>query len=228
MADAPDALSAICITTAAPPLPGLPDSLAGQPAVLVNAVWSGDLAVGEKPLRRLVDGGAPAFATVERMPYIAVQSMQDDLHPHGRRNYNKSRYLDRVDDTAITALADAGARLPGPHSQVEILRLGGQAARVAADATAFAHRDAGYILNVVAAWTDVAQTDEHIAWARKTYDAFDPVGSNAGYINFLDAESDRVRSVYPGPTYERLQAVKRRLDPDQVFTGNVPIDPAAA
>jgi FAD/FMN-containing dehydrogenase len=242
MADAPDALSAICITTTAPALPGLPDRLVGQPIVMINAVWSGDLSAGdlsagdlsagdlysgEKPLRRLIDDARPVAATLERMPYIAVQTMQDDLHPHGRRNYNKSRYLDRVDDTAIAALAVAGAGLPGPHSQIEILRLGGQAARVAADATCFAHRDAAYILNVVAAWTDVARTGEHIAWARGTYDAFDPVGSNAGYINFLDAESDRVRSVYPGRTYGRLQSIKRRLDPDQVFTGNVPIEPAA-
>jgi FAD/FMN-containing dehydrogenase len=226
MTDAPDALSAICITTTAPALPGLPDRLVGQPIVMINAVWSDDLSAGEKPLRRLIDDARPVAATLERMPYIAVQTMQDDLHPHGRRNYNKSRYLDRVDDTAIAALAVAGAGLPGAHSQIEILRLGGQAARVAADATCFAHRDAAYILNVVAAWTDEAQTDEHIAWARGTYDAFDPVGSNAGYINFLDAESDRVRSVYPGPTYARLQSVKRRLDPDQVFTGNVPIEPA--
>ena len=75
---------------------------------------------------------------------------------------------------------------------------------------------------MVAAWTDPAHSDEHIAWARATYDAFDPVGSNAGYINFLDAESDRVRSVYPARTYERLQSIKRRVDPDEVFVGNVP------
>ena len=229
MADAPDALSAICITTTAPPLPGLPEPLIGQPIVMVNAVWSGDLAAGEKVMRALIDDAGPVAATLDRMPYLAVQTMQDDLHPHGRRNYNKSRYLDRVDDTAIAALAEAGALLPGEYSQIEILRLGGRAARVASDATAFAHRDAAYILNVVAAWTDVAQTDEHIAWARATYDAFDPVGSDAGYINFLDAESSRVRSVYPGATYARLQATKRRVDPEQVFAGNVPIDigPAA-
>jgi FAD/FMN-containing dehydrogenase len=228
MAEAPDALSAICITTTAPPLPGLPEPLIGQPIVMVNAVWSSDLAAGEKPMRELIDDGGPVAATLDRMPYLAVQTMQDDLHPHGRRNYNKSRYLDRVDETAIAALAVAGARLPSEHSQIEILRLGGRAARVAADSTAFAHRDAAYILNIVAAWTDVAQTDQHIAWARAAYDAFDPVGSDAGYINFLDAESDRVRSVYPDATYARLQATKSRVDPDQVFTGNVPIVPAPA
>jgi FAD/FMN-containing dehydrogenase len=225
MSEAPDQLTAICITSCAPPVPGLPGDLVGRPIVMINAVWSGDLAAGEGPVRRLIDGARPLVGTVDRMPYIAVQTMQDDLHPHGRRNYNKSRYLDRVDDGAIKALHDAGADLPGVHSQIEILYLKGKAARVAPTATAFAHRDAAFILNVVAAWIEVEDTERHIGWARTTYAGFDEVGSNAGYINFLDAEPDRARSVYPPDTYARLQTVKRRLDPGQVFVGNVPIEP---
>jgi hypothetical protein len=227
MSAAPDPLTAICITTCAPPIPGLPVELVGRPVVMINAVWSGDLAAGEEPIRRLIDSARPVAGTVDRMPYLAVQTMQDDLHPHGRRNYNKSRYLDRVDDGAVKALNDAGADLPGVHSQIEILYLKGKAARVEPNATAFAHRDAAYILNVVAAWIEVEDTERHIAWARTTYAGFDEVGSNAGYINFLDAEPDRVRSVYPPDTYARLQLAKRRLDPGQVFTGNVPIEPSA-
>ena len=161
------------------------------------------------------------------MPYLAVQSMQDDLHPHGRRNYNKSRYLDRVDDTAIAALLEAGGRLPGRHSQIEILHLKGEASRVAPDATAFAHREAAFILNVVAAWTEVDETDKHIQWARDVYVSLDAVGSDAGYINFLEAEPNRVHSIYPTQTYARLQKIKQRLDPDMLFVGNIPIEPAS-
>jgi FAD/FMN-containing dehydrogenase len=226
MADAPDAMSAICITRQAPPLPGMPPELAGQPIVMINAVWSGDLAAGAGPMRRLVGEGGPAMSSVARMPYVAVQSMQDELHPHGRRNYNKSRYLDRVDDAAIKALLEAGGRLPGEHSQLEVLRLGGAAERVPVNATAFAHRDAAYIFNVVAQWTDPAETDAHVRWARDTYASMDCVGSDAGYINFFGGEPDRVHSVYPPLTYDRLRRVKRRLDPDNIFRGNVPIEPA--
>jgi hypothetical protein len=115
--------------------------------------------------------------------------------------------------TAIKALQEACATVPSPHSQVEILCLGGAAGRVPSDATAFAHRDAAYILNVVAAWTDVEQTDNLVSWARTVYTSMDSV----------DAEPDRARSVYPGQTYTRLQQLKHRLDPRAVFTGNVPI-----
>jgi len=223
MATIPDAMSSICITRLAPPIPGLPPEVVGRPVVMIDAVWSGDIDAGEEPMRRLVGDGKPLTTRITRMPYTAVQTMQDDLHPHGRGNYNKSRYLTTVDDTAIKALREAGNTVPGPHSQIEILRLGGAAGRIDPNATAFAHRDAAYILNIVGAWTDNIVADAHIAWVRDTYKAFDPVGSDAGYINFLDAEPDRAHSVYPEPTYARLREIKRRLDPDSVFRGNVPI-----
>ena len=226
MAKAPDALTAICITCGAPPLPGVPPELIGRPAVMINAAWSGDPQEGVAPLRELIHTEKAAGADIIPMRYPEMQTMQDHLHPHGRFNYNKSRYLDRVDDSAIKALLEAGRALPGRHCQVEVLRLGGAAARVAPEATAFAHRDAGYILNVVAAWTDQADADRTIQWARDTYSSLDSVGSQAGYINFLELEPDRVLSVYPPATYERLRKIKRRLDPDNVFHGNVPIEPA--
>jgi FAD/FMN-containing dehydrogenase len=228
MADAPDELSVICITRQAPPLPGMPPEILGKPIVMFNAVWSGDLQAGAGPLRRLIEAGRPAMSAVAPMPYVAVQTMQDDLHPHGRRNYNKSRYLDRIDDSAIKALLEAGGRLPGEYSQLEVLRLGGAAGRVPEHATAFAHRDAAYIFNVVAQWTDPARDQPHLQWARETYAALDCVGSDAGYINFFGGEPERVHSVYPAQTYDRLRRIKRRLDPDGVFRGNVPIEPAAA
>ena len=211
-----------------PPIPGVLAELVGTPVVCVNAVWSGDLAAGEAPMRRLIESAGPAVAQVVRMPYVAVQSMQDALHPHGRRNYNKSRYLDRVDDSALKALQAAAETIPSRFSQVEILRMGGAVSQVAVDAMAFAHRGAAYVLNVVAQWEDVEQTDELVSWARQVYAGFDAVGSDAGYVNFIDDEPDRARSVYPPKTYARLQRTKLLLDPDSVFSGNVPIVPASS
>ena len=226
--EVPDQLTAICITSLCPPMPGVPPELVGTPVVCINAVWSGDLAAGEAPMRRLLESAGPAVAQVGRMPYVAVQNMQDAVHPHGRRNYNKSRYLVSVDDSAVKALRAAAESLPSRFSQIEILRMGGAVGRVADDAMAFANRDAAYVLNVVAQWEDPARTDELISWARQSYAGFDGVGSDAGYINFIDDEPDRARSVYPPETYARLQRTKRRLDPASVFRGNVPIVPAAS
>ena len=51
-------------------------------------------------------------------------------------------------------------------------------------------------------------------------------GDPAGYVNFLSDEGPaRVRAAYPGDAWHRLVAVKRRLDPDNLFHRNQNIPP---
>ena len=228
MSGAPDALTSVLVLRVAPPLPAVRPGLIGRAVAVINAVWSGDLALGERHLRALIGPAAPAASRVIPLPYLRLQTMQDALHPHGQRNHMKSRYLDRLDEMVISRLAEAGENLPGPHAQIEVLRLGGALSRVGESATAFAHRHAPYILNVVATWEGEAGTDARVAWARQTYDAMECAGSDAGYVNFIDEEPGRARSVYPGATYRRLQEVKRRTDPENLLRGNVPIEVSLA
>jgi FAD/FMN-containing dehydrogenase len=45
-------------------------------------------------------------------------------------------------------------------------------------------------------------------------------------VNFLGDEGPgRVRAAYPGATWNRLQAIKRRYDPDNLFHHNQNIPP---
>jgi len=145
--------------------------------------------------------------------------MQDGFHPHGMYNYMKSRYLTGLDDRAIDALLAAASTAPGPHSQIEVLRLGGAVGRVPTNATAFSGRDAHFIANVGATWTDSSDRNDHIDWARRVYASLDHVGSDAGCINFLGEEPERARSVYSGTTYERLQKLRPGWTPTRYSAG---------
>ena len=50
----------------------------------------------------------------------------------------------------------------------------------------------------------------------------------AAYVNFLGDEGEaRKREEYPGGTWDRLVAIKRRYDPTNVFRLNQNISPAA-
>ena len=49
------------------------------------------------------------------------------------------------------------------------------------------------------------------------------------YVNFLvDEGEERIRAAYPGATWDRLAAIKRRYDPDNVFRRNQNVPPQAA
>ena len=64
-----------------------------------------------------------------------------------------------------------------------------------------------------------------IAWARETFDALAPHMADRSYTNHLPADDDdRVRQAYC-PNYERLAALKRRYDPDNLFRLNHNIRP---
>jgi hypothetical protein len=52
-------------------------------------------------------------------------------------------------------------------------------------------------------------------------------GDAGAYVNFLaDEGTARVHAAYPGATWERLRAVKRRYDPGNLFRSNQNIPPA--
>jgi hypothetical protein len=60
-------------------------------------------------------------------------------------------------------------------------------------------------------WTDPAKDEEHISWARKSWEAMRPFAGGSVNVNYLDDEGDeRVREAY-GPNYDRLVALKKQI-----------------
>ena len=52
-------------------------------------------------------------------------------------------------------------------------------------------------------------------------------GEDAAYVNFLGEEGqERIHAAYPGSTWDRLTAAKRRYDPTNLFRLNFNIPPA--
>jgi FAD/FMN-containing dehydrogenase len=117
-------------------------------------------------------------------------------------------------------------RAPSIAPMVIIDQFGGAVARIPNDATAFGHRDAQYDLIIAAIWSDEADQEEHVEWARDFWDAMQPFATDDVYVNYLSDEGhERVRAAY-GHHYERLVDLKRKYDPENVFRNNQNIDPA--
>ena len=112
-------------------------------------------------------------------------------------------------------------------AMTQIRILGGQMARVDADATAFAHREAPVMVAIITPFEDPTELPVHEAWTTAYYEALRP-GSIGVYSNFLEVEGDaRIHEAYPDATYARLADVKRRYDPTNLFHLNQNIRPAS-
>ena len=65
------------------------------------------------------------------------------------------------------------------------------------------------------------------AWSVGYEEAIRPYSTGAAYVNFMmDEGQNRVQATY-GDNYERLQQIKAKYDPDNVFRVNQNIVPAA-
>ena len=225
---APRQLSLVAVQVTAPPAPFVPDELRGRPVVGISAAWFGDPADGERMLSPVQTAlGRPAIDLLGVLPYCAVQQSVDASAPWGMRAHVKSDFLDELDDAGLDALAEHAARRSHPLSHVLVRRLGGAIADVPAEATAFAHRSAAHMTTIVGVWDGGADREPEVGWARETWSCTRRLARGT-YVNHLEDEgAARVREAYPAATFERLTALKTRLDPENVFRHNQNVPPSA-
>jgi len=224
VATAPDDLTTIANLMQAPPAPFIPEGRVGELALMILAVWTGDLAEGENafaPLRALAEPIADAIAP---MPYpVIYQFTAPQEQPHGAAI--RSMFADAHGDATFEAILEAMAEPAGPKSMVQFRGLGGAFSRVAPDATAFAHRDRRFFTTVLGLWDPGDDAPRHWDWTNRLWEK---IRSDAAgvYVNFLaDEGEERLRAAYPAGTYERLVDVKNTYDPENMFRYNQNIRP---
>jgi FAD/FMN-containing dehydrogenase len=225
--NSPDALSVWTVMRKAPPLPFLPATAHGTEVVIFPLVYCGDIESGERAAAPVLTFGDVLGSALGPTPYAAFQAAFDPLLTPGGRNYWKSNNFRSLSDEALDVTIDAASRLPGPECEIFLAQLGGAMARVGPADTAFAGRDAHYIMNVHGRWSDQADDARVRQWARGVFEASAPHATGSGYVNFLtEDEAARVEASY-GANYARLQRVKQRFDPTNLFRMNLNIRPAA-
>ena len=220
---APKELSLIANVLLAPPLPFVPPELVGSPLVLALLVHAGPLdegALAVAPFRALA---TPVADFVGAMPYIDIFPPQVQQGPP--RSVVRTFFSDAFDEHVARELLDRLQASTAQLAAAQIRVLGGAAARVPSDSTAFAHRRRRLLLNIAAGYAAPEEDPVHRAWAEAAAAAIRQ-GEDSAYVNFLgDEGAERVRAAYPGSTWERLVDVKRRYDPENVFRLNQNVAP---
>jgi FAD/FMN-containing dehydrogenase len=152
-----------------------------------------------------------------------------ELLPFGLRNYWKGHFVRALDAPTIQATVDAMGTAPGGFSLVLLEAITGQARHEPEGGAAFGQRAATWNVSALGIWEDPAQDDAHIGWVRGFTDRIRPASlTGAGYGNYSSADesSERVRAAYGEERFARLQRIKARYDPDNVFRFNHNIPPA--
>ncbi|HXI02698.1 MAG TPA: FAD-binding oxidoreductase [Candidatus Saccharimonadales bacterium] len=226
VAKAPEELSVWTVLRKAPPLPFLPAEVHGKEVVVLALAYAGDPKKGEEVIAPLHKFGKPVGAHTGVQPFAAWQKAFDPLLTPGARNYWKTHNFHKMDDGLLDVVVKYVGTLPSPHCEIFFASIGGATKRPAPDATAYAHRDANFVMNVHGRWETAAEDEHCTRWCRDYFKASAPFASAGAYVNFMTSEeTDRVRSAY-GPNYERLARIKNTYDPDNLFRVNFNIQPA--
>ena len=226
MQSAPDELCSGVVFLTAPPLPFVPEDMHFQPAVGLFALYAGPGDEADEAIGTLRKIGSPVVDAVMPMPYTVVQTLIDAGNVAGRRQYWKSEHVPELTDPAIDVVVEHANKMPSPFSFVVIEPKRGAISRVGEDETALGRRDVFATFYGIGQWEDPADDEANIAWARALAKGMEPYSTAGAALNFnSDIGLDRVKSTFGPQKYERLVALKREWDPDNVFRINQNIKP---
>ncbi len=189
-------------------------------SVIMEVVYNGDPAAGEKELAPLRAIGKPTVDGVTVQDYMIMQTQEDATLAHGVRSYAKNGMVREWSQGLVDAMIDAY----DPRVFLTNHVAGGAVKRVGETDTAFPHRNAELMLVFVTGWGDAAMDREMIQATRQQYAALEPY--MGGYYDNIEFDGAEAAGNY-GPAHRRLSKIKAQYDPGNLFRLNSNIEPAA-
>lgn len=226
IADVPDDLTTIVFFRRAPDLPFVPRHLVGRLVVGVASCFAGPVEDGARVLGPLKAFGPPALDLCQPKPFVTHQQTFDQAYRHGCWYYIKACDIAELTDGVIDTAIEHAWRISSPITSVALWQMGGAVARVGEADTAFGGRRAAFTFNINGNSASAEGFDEEREWARALWEALAPWHTSV-YVNFLmDDGQSRLAEAYGGSKLDRLKALKRTYDPENVFRGNQNIAPS--
>lgn len=198
--------------------------LVGQPVLILGATHSGSFEEAERDLKPLRGNGELADS-IKPKSYLALQAANDESMAWGKRFYMKGGFVNELSEGLVDVCTERAADAPG-ECNVGFWAQGGAIARVPEEAMAFTGRNAAFWVGAETLWTDPKDDAAHVAWGRSTMDGLKPFTAEGAYVNdVVETGEGVVRGIYGDAKYERLVALKRAYDPENVFRLNQNVKP---
>lgn len=223
--EAPEDLNGFFAFLKVPPVSPFPVEYHTKTVCGIVWCYTGDLEKAEEVFKPIREFKKPAIDFVGPIPHPALQSMFDVFYPAGYQWYWKADFVNELSDEAIERHAEFGEKLPTLLSTMHLYPINGAAHKPGKSDTAWNFRDATWAQVIVGVDPDPANKDKIVSWTRDYYDALHPYGAGGAYINFMMEEGEeRIRATY-GDNYEKLEQIKAKYDPENLFRVNQNIKP---
>ncbi|NUP51419.1 MAG: FAD-binding oxidoreductase [Catenulispora sp.] len=224
----PEAMATAAMWIRFPDIPQLPEEIRGQYIFHVTIGYDGDAAEGARlvePLRAL----SPIVDTVQELPYTRNGEIYDDPVDPGFY-VEASGLLDSMDDETVKRVLEAvGPGAENPPFAVNIRLLGGALARTPELPSAVSHRGGSHLMMVLNLAPDATLVPPLTEHARAVLATMGPALTGGVLPNWLGTAMtapEEVAQAYSPADWDRLRAVKRAVDPGNMFRINHNIPPA--
>ena len=191
-----------------------------------HVCWSGPESEAEKALAPLRALGTPIVDTVKAWDYVELQRSGDNTEPRNDASYMKAGFINSVPDSLIDNIASGFEAKDRRSVVLYCQQSGGAIGRVAADATAFAHRKSIANMFLIVSWPNEDEASGHVDYIKGYWDTLAPATDGYYTVDTSD-ESRAVRHGNYQGNFPRLLALKKKYDPTNLFRLNANINPAA-
>lgn len=179
----------------------------------------------DRLLQPLRDFGKPISERIGMTNYVTVQSAADRSNAHGKLHYAKGGFLTDIPAGLVDAVVDNFEPAPGRQSGAGFFPMDGAVSQVGEHATAYAHRDALFSLDLSNRWTEAKFSEDYVQRGRDYFAEVSPHIGGGFYVNgLIDRAQQRVHANYRG-NYDRLVTLKTKYDPTNFFRLNANIQP---
>src|SRR5579884_2756697 len=210
---------------AVPPAPQFPAAHHLKKMCVTVWCYTGDLGGAESALDPVRSFAEPVMDFCGPIPFLALQRMFDPIYPSGLHWYWKADFFRDVPDEAVDLHVKYAERLPSVHSTMHLYPINGAAHRTGRSDTAWSFRDANFAEVIVGVDPDPASDTRIVQWAREYWSALHRFSTGGAYVNMvMDEDESFVRAAYRD-NYPRLEKVKAKYDPRNLFRINQNIKP---
>lgn len=222
MKNAPDEIMSLALLWSFPDEEFISIEDRRQPCLVILASYAGSPKEGEKALLPFRKLDTPTVDLSGLMPYLSAQQLFDPDYPDGMRYYWKSTYVNALNDELIQTIAEHASQRPSVLSSLDIWALGGTLGRTGKDTTAFAQREAPFLVALESNWTSPEDDEINLSWSGKVHDDLQRFSNGGTYLNFAgfgENTSEMVRKTF-GENFDKLKAIKEKYDPDNFFSSS--------